>query len=77
MAPRAEGARLILHARVASYFADKMRRNKVANLAQDVEVGSCWFDFYFHPCLVAGLQTLSQHIFSNFLWDGCAIDSFM
>jgi hypothetical protein len=71
MTPGAKGAGVILHARVPRYFADKVGGNKVANLAQNVEVGSCWFDFDFHPRLVAGLQTLSQHIFSNFLWDGC------
>jgi hypothetical protein len=33
-----------------------MRWNKIANLTQNVELGTDWLDALFlHPCLVAGL----------------------
>jgi hypothetical protein len=43
-----------------------VRRNKIANLAQDAELRSRWFvDFVFHACRVAGFKASSQRIFSN------------
>jgi len=50
-----------------------MIRNKVAELAQQREFGARWLAlrFFFHPCLVAGLEPASQPFFkllSN-LWD--------
>jgi hypothetical protein len=72
MAPRLEGARLFLHARLASYLGDGVPRNKIANLAQNVELRSRWLrQFVFHACRVAGFKSLSQRILSHFLWDGC------
>jgi hypothetical protein len=45
----------ILGSGLTSYLGDLMLRNVIANLAEDVEVGSCWFDFFvFHTCRVAG-----------------------
>src|SRR5450756_2465580 len=53
--PRLETARLILGPGSPRYFGNLVRRNKIANLAQDVELRPCWVDrFIFHPCLVAG-----------------------
>jgi len=54
MAPRRKRARLILRSGSSRYFGDFVQRNKIANLAQDGELTSCWFDaFLFHPGLVA------------------------
>ena len=48
-----------------------MRRNAVANLAEDGEVRLCWVDvFVFHVCRVADLNRQSN-TFSEFLEDGC------
>ncbi len=53
--PRTEGARLIQSPGLPRYFGDFMRRNEIANLAQNVKPGPCRFDFFvFHACLVAG-----------------------
>src|SRR2546426_4568092 len=55
MTPRLERARLILRSGLASYRGYLVVRNVVANLAQGVEVGSCWFDFFvFHACPLTG-----------------------
>jgi hypothetical protein len=72
MTPRPERARFLFHPSLASYLRDFMRWNKIANLAQNVELRPRWLvDFVFHPCRVAGFKSLSQRIFSQFLWDGC------
>ena len=44
VAPRAEGARLILHARLSRDLRDFVFGNEIANLAQDVKPATCWFD---------------------------------
>jgi hypothetical protein len=50
---------------------NRVLRNEIANLAQDVELGLCWFDFvFFHPCLVAGLHGQTNTFFSK-PSDGC------
>jgi len=73
VAPRTEGARLILCPGLSRYFGDFMLGNKIANLAQDVELAPRWFDcFLFHACRVAGLNR-QTNIFLDFLWDGCGI----
>ena len=57
MAPRTERARLIFCARSSRDPLYLGLWNKLADLAQDGEVRTCWFDFFlFHPCLVAGLK---------------------
>jgi hypothetical protein len=55
VAPRTERARLIFYASLPCYLGDFVFWNKIANLAQDVELASCWFDRVFHACRVAGL----------------------
>ena len=49
-----------------------MPRNKIANLAEDVELGMCWIDvFVFHACRVAGLDHYSNTLFTiseGWLW---------
>src|SRR5947207_2389996 len=58
MTPRAEGPGLIFGSGLASYFGNLLLWNVIANLAQDVELGTCWFDFcFFHACLVAGSKS--------------------
>ena len=55
VAPRTETARLIRYTRLPRYFRDLVLRNEIANLAQNVKPGPCWFDsFVFHACRVAG-----------------------
>jgi hypothetical protein len=45
--------------------------NEIANLAQNVELASCWLNcFVFHACRVAGSKR-QANTFSNFLWDRC------
>jgi hypothetical protein len=58
VAPRTERARLILPSGLARYLGDFARWHKIANLAQDVEPASGWFDrvFIFQVCRVAGLN---------------------
>jgi len=52
-------------------FRNQMRRNEVANLAEDGEVRGCWVDgFVFHLCRVADFNPQSN-TFSEFLGDGC------
>jgi hypothetical protein len=52
-----------------------MPRNEIANLAQNVKPGPCWFDFFvFHACLVAG-SNRQTNTFFDFLWDGCVYGS--
>jgi hypothetical protein len=47
-------------------FGDFVRWNKIANLAQDVQLASCWFDrvFLFHACRAAGLNRQANTFFS-------------
>ena len=55
MAPGCERARLILRPGCPRNFGDQVLGNKIANLAEDAELGACWVErFIFHPCLVAG-----------------------
>ena len=71
MAPRLEGAGLFRHPRLASDLGNSVRRNKIANLAQNVELRPRWLGcFVFHACRVAGFKPSSQR-FLHFLWDGC------
>jgi hypothetical protein len=75
MAPRRERPGHILRSGLPGDFAYLMLWNEVANLAQDVELGSCWFDFvFFHPCLVAG-STGQANTFSFFY--GMAVKWFL
>jgi hypothetical protein len=60
--PQLEGPRLFLDA-VSRDLRDGVRGNKIANLAQNVEVGPRWFvDFIFHACRVAGFKSSSERI---------------
>jgi hypothetical protein len=71
MAPRSERARLIQSACLSRDLGDFVLRNEIANLAQNVKPGPCWFDsFVFHACLVAG-SNRQTNTFFDFLWDGC------
>src|SRR5258706_16244401 len=44
MAPWLKGARLVLGSGSPSYLGDFVGWNKIANLAQDVELRPCWVD---------------------------------
>jgi hypothetical protein len=64
MAPRIKGAGFILRPGGAGYFSHLMRRNVVANLAQNVELATCWSGiFVFHPCRVAALKSQANTFF--------------
>jgi hypothetical protein len=66
MAPGVGGSRLSLCSGSAGDFEYFMRRNVIANLAQDVESGSGWSNFeLIHPCRVAGANNKLQPILSN------------
>ncbi len=66
VAPRCERARLILRPGGPRNFGDQVLGNKIANLAQDAELGAGWGYFEFiHPCRVAGAHKKFQPIFSN------------
>jgi hypothetical protein len=66
MAPRREAARLILGASGPSDFGNRVRRNKIANLAQHVALGAGWTLFeLIHPCRVAGANKKLQPFLSN------------
>src|SRR6266508_2450139 len=75
--PRFEGARPLLRAGIPRNSGDLMRRNVVANLAQNVELTSCWFDgfLFFHPCRVAGSKRQANTFFFSILWDGCVLET--
>src|SRR6266481_9801195 len=71
VAPGTESARHIFYAGFPCYLGDFVPRNKIANLAQNIKPGTCWFDFFvFHPCRVAGSKRQANTFFV-FLWDGC------
>jgi len=65
VAPGAESARPILHARFPCDLGDFVLWNQIANLAQDVKPTTCWFDgfFVFHPCRVAGSKPQANTFF--------------
>lgn len=64
MAPRRERARLVLDPSGSRQPGHQMRRNKIANLPQDVELRPCWVDVsFFHPLPCGRVQTSSQHFF--------------
>ena len=65
MAPGREGARLLVHTSLLGHFADQEGRNKIANLAQDLEFVRAldWFCIFFHLLLVAQIQNLFQRFF--------------
>ena len=66
MAPRLKGARHILRSGSPRDLGDLVGGNKIANLAQDVQLRPCWVDrFIFHPCLVAGPKRQPNTFFSK------------
>jgi hypothetical protein len=54
--------------RISRNFGGQMRRNVVANPAQNVEVKSCWFDYCFSSLPCGRFKRSSRHIF-DFLWN--------
>src|SRR5262249_18424840 len=72
MTPRLERARFILCPGGARNFGNEVLRNKIANLAQHVELAAGWNDFeLIHPCRVAGANKNFQPFFSTavgWLW---------
>src|SRR6266853_4325158 len=72
MAPRLKGARPILRSGSPCDFGHLVGGNKIANLAQDVQLIPCWVDrFIFHPCLVAGPKRQPNTFFpksGGWLW---------
>ena len=66
--PRTEGSCHGIHAGLARKFRNKMRRNQVAKLSQNSELGGGWFGLFFfnHLCRVTELKSHSNHFFSWF-----------
>src|SRR6516164_1210149 len=68
--PRTEGSRLGIHAGLARKFRNKMRRNQVAKLSQNSELGCGWIGVsFFHLCRVTELKSHSNHFFLCFSQD--------
>jgi hypothetical protein len=66
MAPRRKSARLTLGPGGARNLRHQKRRNVIANLAQDGELGTGWSYFVLiHPCRVAGATKKLQPFLSN------------
>ena len=66
MTPRRKAARLILGSRGPRYLRHKERRNIIANLAQDGEIGTGWTYFdLVHPRRVAGANKKLQPFLSK------------
>ena len=68
MAPRAEGARLLVHLGLAGDLGNQMRGNEIANLAQNGELATRWLNcFVIHACRVAGSTQQADAFFGFFL----------
>src|SRR5208283_4347149 len=66
MAPRRKGACLTLGTSSPRNLRHQKRRNIIANLAQDGELGTGWSYFVLiHPCRVAGANKKLQPFLSN------------
>jgi hypothetical protein len=64
--PRTEGSRHGIHASLARKFGNKLRRNQIAKLPQNIELGCGWFGVsFFHLCRVTELKSHANHFF---LW---------
>jgi hypothetical protein len=65
MAPRLKAAGLVLGSGRARDLGHLVRRNKIANLAQNAELGTGWGYFeLIHPCRVAGANKKLQPFLS-------------
>jgi hypothetical protein len=72
--PRTEGSRHGIHPGLARKFRNKMRRNQVAKLSQNSELGCGWFGLsFFHLCRVTELKSHSNHFFSWFNQDSYGV----
>jgi hypothetical protein len=73
--PGTEGSCLGIHPRLACKFRHQMRRNEIAKLSQNRELGGGWFGVSFvHLRRVTELKSHSNHFFTLkliLLWDGC------
>src|SRR6516165_4934181 len=64
VAPRTEGSRHGIHAGLACKFRNKMRRNQIAKLSENAELGSGWFGrSFYHLCRVTKLKSHANHFF--------------
>jgi hypothetical protein len=59
-----EGPNPLLHARFPNYLGNQKVRNEVANLPQQIQLGTRWnvSIVFFHPCRVAALHR-TFHLF--------------
>jgi hypothetical protein len=75
VAPRTEGSRHGIYASLACEFRNKMRRNQIAKLSENAELGCGWFGrSFYHLCRVTKLRSHANHFFVSqpkLLWDGC------
>src|SRR4029077_1690167 len=62
--PHTEGSRHGIHAGLARKFWNQMRRNQIAKLSQNSELGCGWFGLpFFHLCRVTKLKSHANHFF--------------
>jgi hypothetical protein len=62
--PGTEGSRPGIHPSLARKFRYQMRRNEIAKLSQNRELGGGWFGVsFFHLCRVTELKSHSNHFF--------------
>ena len=67
MVPRPDSARLVIHSSLPGNPGNFVLRNEMANLAQDVELGTRWLNsFVFHPCRVAGSKHQANAFFISY-----------
>jgi len=60
--PGGEGSGLIIDPGFASQFGDQMRRNKIANLAKEIQFGGSWTFVFIHP-LPCGRENQNIQLF--------------
>jgi len=60
MAPRTEGARLLVHAGLLCQLRNQIRWNQIANLPQYSKLTAAWNCCFIHPCRVAGQTGFSK-----------------
>src|SRR6202011_2934437 len=65
--PHTEGSRHGIHAGLARKFWNQMRRNQIAKLSQNSELGCGWFGLsFYHLCRVTKSKSHANHFFLCF-----------
>jgi len=76
MAPGRKCSAGLVHPSLSRQLRHEMRRNEIAELSQNAELGCRWAGLFFHT-LPSGRfkcpRPSNLHLFSSPLWDGCEI----